>query len=316
MTVVFVPHRIIGKDRFALVEDQSLNLARGFFGFVGLLLAECLVKLQLLLATFLVAHAEVSLRQAVVGIGAVGVQADSRLKLRNGLLLAALVRALETILRKVRPDRVLIEVTGVAETRDFEGLLGEPGLFGQFKLQASVCVVDALDFTKVVGILTAASRQVEWADEIILNKVDRVDESDLGKLGAVLKTTNPNAQQVAARHGAIPFSFLENLTHTRRPGGMAASPPAQVVAVSLQTDRLLDRIRFTGLLKSLGTKIIRLKGNIDFGKGPRFVEVVYNRFSEKPACDALGSMTAFTVIASQISGDDLRSIFESTWRIA
>jgi G3E family GTPase len=229
--------------------------------------------------------------------------------------LSDLVKALGTIAREVRPDRVLIEVTGVAETRDFEGLLGEPGLFGQLKLQANVCVVDALNFTKVAGFLAPASRQVEWADGIILNKADLVDESDLGKLGAVLKRINPDAQQVAARHGAIPFSFLENLTHARRPGGMAASPPAQVVAVSLQTDRVLDRTRFTGLLKSLGTKILRLKGNIDFGKGPRFVEVVYNRFSEKPACDALGSMTAFTVIASQISVDDLRSIFESTWRV-
>ena len=228
--------------------------------------------------------------------------------------LADLVKALDTIARAVRPDRVLVEVTGIAETRDFEDLLGEPRLFGQFKLQANVCVVDGLNFTKVAGFLTAASRQVEWADGIILNKADLVDESDLGKLGAVLRTMNPDAQQVAARHGAIPFSFLENLTYRRRPGGLAVRPPAQVVAVSLQTDRVVDRACFQNLLKQLGTRVLRLKGNIVFGEGPRFVEVVYDRFCEKPACDALGSMTAFTVIASQISVDDLRSFFESTWR--
>jgi G3E family GTPase len=230
--------------------------------------------------------------------------------------LADLVKALDTIARATRPDRVLVEVTGIAETRDFEGLLSEPRLFGQFKLQANVCVVDALDFTKVAGFLTAASRQVEWADGIILNKADLVDESDLGKLGAVLRTMNADAPQVAARHGAVPFSFLKNLTHKRRSGDMATRPPPQIVAVSFQTDRVIDRARFQNLLRSLGTRILRLKGNIEFGEGPRFVEVVYDKFSEKPACEALGPNTAFTAIASQISTDELRVLLEATRKTA
>ena len=97
---------------------------------------------------------------------------------------------------------------------------------------------------------------------------------------------------------------------------MATSPPPQVVAVSFQTDRVIDRTRFQNLLRSLGTKILRLKGNIEFGEGPRFVEVVYDKFSEKPACEALGPKTAFTAIASQISIDELRSLLEATRKTA
>jgi hypothetical protein len=75
---------------FTLREDESLELAPALFRFAGLGLAQLLVELQFFLAAFLVARAEVGLRQMIVGIGIVGIQADGRLKLRNGLRLAAL----------------------------------------------------------------------------------------------------------------------------------------------------------------------------------------------------------------------------------
>ena len=55
---------------------------------VSLLLVELVVKLKFFLAAFLVAGAEVGLRQTVMGVGVVRFELDSGLELRDSFLIA------------------------------------------------------------------------------------------------------------------------------------------------------------------------------------------------------------------------------------
>lgn len=70
---------------FALRDDESPDVGPVLFSFVALLLVELVVKLEFVLAAFLITYAEVGLRQAVVSIRSVRIQADSLLKLLNRL---------------------------------------------------------------------------------------------------------------------------------------------------------------------------------------------------------------------------------------
>ena len=55
----------------------------------------------------------------------------------------------------------------------------------------------------------------------------------------------------------------------------------------------------------LGDNLLRLKGNIRFAEGPRFVSIAGGRMTDDAPCENLNADTAFVIIAWQITREDL-----------
>ncbi len=221
---------------------------------------------------------------------------------------AQVLAALSQIAADRRTDAVLIEATGVAETGDLEAYFEQPTLFGQFTLQANLCLVDALNFTQVMAYVQAVRRQVTHADGLVVNKVDLVSPPQLGRLESLLADMNPHARQCSVTQGAVPIEFLRSLVH-RRVGRQIREAPDDVVAATIRSESPLDRQRFDRAIQHFGPRLLRLKGNIDFGQGPRFVELAGGELSEQPACGGLPARTAFSVIGWKTSHDELVQAF-------
>ena len=208
---------------------------------------------------------------------------------------------------------VLIESTGIAETRNLEGSLALPALASAFRLQANLCVVDAVNFVKVAAVLAIAAAQVRWADGLLITKGDQVPARDVERLRDVLRGWNAEAPLVAAPFGEGVGDFVHGLTHVERPGGPLDRPPSDIVAVSIESDATFDRPRFLAALAALGPRLLRLKGNVNFaGAGPRFVEVVCDRVTEGAAKPGFTTRTALTAIGWRILPEALRNTLSST----
>ena len=134
-------------------------------------------------------------------------------------------------------DYLLIESTGiseplpVAQTFWFESDELEVNLSDVCKLDTMVTVVDAFNFFKDFGSAdTIASRemndeddvrtivdlltdQVEFADVILINKVDLVTDEDLELLKGMIKKLNPQAKLIETTYGKVP---LNNILATGR----------------------------------------------------------------------------------------------------
>ena len=220
-----------------------------------------------------------------------------------------LLEALSEIAR-LQPGIVLIEATGVAETRDIESLLDQPKLDGLFRVRANVCVVDALNFTKVAPFLKAARNQVATADGIVINKVDLAAEQALTPLGHLLTEMNPRAKQVHATCGNVAFSFFENLSHQRTRESLAIAQPEAVYSASFRCTQSVDRARFEEAIEQLGDRLLRLKGHVLFGdqSQPQFVETVCGALTVKPAVTDTQT-TAFTAIAFGLPDGQLQRTF-------
>ncbi len=217
---------------------------------------------------------------------------------------------LANIAENVRPGLVIIEATGVAETRDIEAFLDEPSLAGRFDVLANLCVVDAEGFTKVAAFLKAAASQVAWADGILINKADRVAPAEVDALEKVLASMNDRASQRRVSFGRVPWEFIERLDHVRPDADAVDGAPAELSAASLELDGPVSSEAFGRAVAELGDKLLRLKGTVDFGDGPRFVEVVCGRLTEAdPPAGATG--TAFTAIGWQVSRETLSERFEA-----
>ena len=131
-------------------------------------------------------------------------------------------------------DYLLVESTGiseplpVAETFTFADEKGK-SLSDVATLDTLVTVVDAASFLKEYAAADDLSErgialgeddertitdllieQVEFANVIIVNKADRVNAEELGRLRAILATLNPDAQLLTAEFGKVPLNSVLN----------------------------------------------------------------------------------------------------------
>ena len=223
------------------------------------------------------------------------------------------LRVLDDLQKRVRPELIIIEATGIAETADIEGFVREQSFGDIFHIKANICLVDAGNFTQVSAYVKSAVEQVRWADGIVVNKSDGVGTEEVVKLVAMLSEMNGQAKIAVTSFGLIAEDWVESLAHTERAGLMANEPPKNVIAVSFDDQRKVGRERFFELLDELGTKLLRLKGNVDFAEGGRFVEVVWGKVSEREMLERLGRNTKFTAIGFDIGVDELRERFGKTF---
>jgi G3E family GTPase len=212
---------------------------------------------------------------------------------------AQVLQALADIAAQPNVDALLVEATGVAETGDLESYFDQPAMFGRFLIRTNVCLVDALNFTPVAAYVQSVRHQILQADALVVNKADLVSDQELARLAALLAEMNPQAPQCKATRGVIPAGFLDRLSH-RRSSRRITAAPEEIVAAVLRSDRPLNRMRFEQAIAELGPRLLRLKGNIDFGDGLRFVELVGNALREEAPCIGLSDSTAFSAIGWKI----------------
>jgi len=220
------------------------------------------------------------------------------------------LKTLEEIANQIKPELVLVEATGVAETRDLFGFVEEPHLKDRFEIKANLCIVDAKNFTKVAPMLKAAASQVEWADGIVLNKIDLAEKAELEKLRKVLQSMNPKAPIVNVSFGRVPEDFIEKVKHTPRTAPQLTAPPQAIFSSSFKCNHPVNREDFYKTIKGLKENILRLKGHIDFGEGTLFIELAGDEILEKPKTRADKKGTGFAVIAWNIRQKELENIIQ------
>ena len=211
-----------------------------------------------------------------------------------------------------RPDAVIIEATGIAETSDIEQLLYDSTFDNAFEIRANLCIVDGQYFIQTAAFLKAAVAQVRWADGLIINKKDLVTAEGLDQVRQVLTELNPVAPQVVTEFGKIEPAFLDGLTHRRRDADLFERPPEDIPSIYVKADSIIDRERFFITLEKLRDNILRLKGDVCFQDGPAFVDVAGGRITEQSAKGTLGARTAFSVIGWKIDKHELEKAFQQT----
>ena len=182
---------------------------------------------------------EVNIDASLVELGAENAGAalsrteEKMVEMSNGCICCTLREDLLLEVRKLaaegRFDYLLIESTGtgepmpVAATFDFEDEHGE-SLNQVARIDTMVTVVDALnllaDFTstdlleqrgEIAGpednrtLAALLTDQIEFADVVVINKIDKVDAARRDEVTAVVKALNPVAEVVYADHGQVPL---------------------------------------------------------------------------------------------------------------
>ncbi|MCL7021401.1 hypothetical protein MKW94_021030, partial [Papaver nudicaule] len=147
--------------------------------------------------------------------------AEDIIMLNNGCLCCTvrgdLVRMIAELVSKKKGkfDHIVIETTGLANPSPIiQTFYAEDQVFDNVKLDGVVTLVDAkharfhLDEVKPEGVVNEAVEQIAYADRIILNKIDLVNEPEIASLTQRIRTINSMANLKQTKFGQVNLDYV------------------------------------------------------------------------------------------------------------
>ncbi|PUZ78088.1 hypothetical protein GQ55_1G425300 [Panicum hallii var. hallii] len=147
--------------------------------------------------------------------------AEDIMMLNNGCLCCTvrgdLVRMIGELVNKKKGkfDHIVIETTGLANPAPIiQTFYAEDVVFNDVKLDGVVTLVDAkharlhLDEVKPKGIVNEAVQQIAYADRIIVNKIDLVNEPEVSSLVERIRGINRMANLKRAEYGKVDLDYV------------------------------------------------------------------------------------------------------------
>jgi cobalamin biosynthesis protein CobW len=189
--------------------------------------------------------------------------------------------ALEELCDEIRPDRVVIETTGVADPGALSARLGELG----HHLGSVITVVDTANLDRVLAEPVGRA-QVEAADFFVLSKLDLPDTAGRAVVEKRLGDLNTRAVVVEGPVDASGLTLLFGLglPGVARTAGAGAAPvEADLDSLAWQSKELLDRRATLALLGRLPAAVYRAKGVLRYAGAsvPALVNVTAGRLQSQ-----------------------------------
>lgn len=214
-------------------------------------------------------------------------QTQTTVSLANGCICCTvesdLIEQLGRLLddRANRPEYIVIEASGVSNPSKIANTLRYPQFRDALAIDSILTVVDAEQFESLEGEMAQlAMEQLDVADIIVLNKVDRVGRDQLDALKA--RWFYPNARLLECEYGEVPLDLV--LGVGRSTAGWSFRPASGAVAPvlaakeedhsaifdtwSFASDRPLSLKALRQTLAALPNDIYRAKGVCQIAEAP------------------------------------------------
>lgn len=210
-------------------------------------------------------------------------------ELSNGCICCSLNGDLFEVLNKLvtgnyEYEHLIIETTGIADPSAVAAtFLTDYNVQTAFKLDGTVCLIDAKNVLDVIGTEEEAAKQVLFADHIIFNKAAEIDEKALKEVARIIKKINPLASYEFTNFAKVDSKKmlrLEAYNKTRFKFSPEAKTPNifnidsgiesihhEIVSQSFVFEQSFDLLKlrhyFTVMLMIQGAWFYRIKGIIN-----------------------------------------------------
>jgi cobalamin biosynthesis protein CobW len=215
-----------------------------------------------------------------------------------------LLDTLQMLWERVRPDRIIVETSGVALPFDTQLNLWREPVCAWVDDDMAVVVVNAEQLVEGRDLEGTFEDQISSADLLLLNKIDLISQEALGQVEVLLQTLAPDTPTVRAIQGQIDPAVLfppdptglrsqRRTAHPEPPAHQHDMFSAQEIRVEagIEPDVLSERLRRVGAL--------RAKGFVQTSHGLRLVQGVGRRIelvevTLSPPPDLLGRVVVIT----------------------
>ncbi|WP_157208972.1 CobW family GTP-binding protein [Mariniflexile maritimum] len=204
-------------------------------------------------------------------------------------LLSNFIENLTTLVEQYHPEIIYLEASGMSDPMSICELLNHESIQNKVHYAGAWCVVDALNFDKSAGLVQRAKHQVRVADNIILNKIDLVDETKLDIIIGHIKKINPYAEIELQSFCNVESSSLLKVNSFVNELPEEAQQTEIKTAV-YRTTQIISEENLMSFLKALSKVSIRAKGFVRVGVNTfRLCHLTYNNFEIVPLTDYTGS---------------------------
>ncbi|UXA17583.1 GTP-binding protein [Mycobacterium sp. SMC-4] len=250
-----------------------------------------------------------------------------------------LIRILGALMRRRdKFDQILIETTGLADPAPVaQTFFVDDEIREQLRLDAIVTVIDAahvlhhLDEVKPEGVENEAVEQVAFADRMILNKIDLVDDEQVGAVEQRLRSINHGAQVVRTQNAKVDLGYILDIGAFDLQRVLAEDPAfleqddhqhdQTVGSVGFQIDGEVDVEKLNSwlgeLLSTKGVDIFRSKGILALaGQSRQYVfqgvHMLFDGAEGRPWADGESRSNRLVFIGRNLDREELESAFRDT----
>ena len=240
-----------------------------------------------------------------------------KVELNKGSLFCICVRTdfideVEKIATEIKPELLIIEATGLADTSEMEKMLALHNLKYYIELNACLCLVDCQNFLKIKDNLKAPASQIRSADLVIINKIDLVEKQQVEKLAHAVNEISPSVPVIKTSYADIP---LEMLTEIRRPnatedGQLGDGRPDPLMSITLKETGGFSQNSWQEFRSDLPGEIMRAKGFVKIDDQRYFVETTMDDWRMQKIDNVNASTNDLVIIGRKLDEEHIAELFK------
>jgi G3E family GTPase len=193
------------------------------------------------------------------------------LEINNGsvfcvCLLGDFIESLRSFVQQENPDLVILESSGLSDPIAISEILQSEKLKELVYLSTCWCIIDTMNYHKMLPVLTRIKHQIVIADITVLNKTDLVDSTQLNSVKKSVQDINPLAEVIESEFCNLDPDLLFSNYGTDRglkdhkPAGLTGAGPPTINARVFKTGRTISLDYLTKIINRYIDQTIRIKG--------------------------------------------------------
>jgi G3E family GTPase len=191
-------------------------------------------------------------------------------------LLGEFEAAVNEIIEKIAPEKIVVETTGLAEP---EGLVFNiQEALPQCRLDGVVSVIDADMLIRFPEIGHTTRLQIEGADILLLNKIDLIEPAQIEPLETKLREINPTAAIIHAERCRVDPEILFGVGHDKKVVRPDHRHQPEFESFTFTSDKIFSHACFECFANNLSARVVRAKGFIRFADGGQLFNLVAGRW--------------------------------------
>jgi G3E family GTPase len=195
-------------------------------------------------------------------------------------LLGEFEAAVNEIIEKIAPERIVVETTGLAEPEALVFNIQEA--LPQCRLDGVVSVIDADMLIRFPELGHTTRLQIEGADILLLNKTDLIGPIQIEPLETKLREINATAAIVRTGRCRIDPEVLFGSGRERKIARPEHWYQPEFESFAFTSGRIVSRDCFESFANDLSANVVRAKGFIRFPDGGQLFNFVAGRWELEP----------------------------------
>jgi G3E family GTPase len=195
-------------------------------------------------------------------------------------LLGEFEAAVNEIIGKIAPERIVVETTGLAEPEAL--VFNIQDALPQCRLDGVVSVIDADMLIRFPELGHTTRLQIEGADILLLNKIDLIELAQIDPLETKLRGINPSAAIVRTNRCRIGPELLFGIGRERKIARPEHRHQPEFESFAFTSNKTFSRNCFEDFANGLPGSVVRAKGFIRFADGAQLFNYVAGRWELEP----------------------------------